>query len=631
MDFKTGISKALAAAILSTGLLWPKPGFAQMLPLSASEQLVCEDLDFCVDLMLRHAPDEFDYAVLAQEFKRMGPKGTERLLGYVGGNSDKAVKRAQLILSQPGWNFNPAQQRAVAKLWPVGDIERHADIMHKIGSPMMRNRAVETLIDDDPNIRTASRAILTSVDLKSKFRLPPQAFGTLVRALVDDPTPEIITLIGTFPASQSGPILRRTLLSGDAKSVMAAYEALYEFDAKAAFMSLTDALKKIENPDQAFAISVMLRERHLGRDDGFYLKFASDLAIDDSFPMLARMVGVDAIMGQGERNPVSLPDDPKAAQAFAFTVKQMGVDFDAYSQELQTKTGKQTAKYLTLIWPQLVPPFDEAKAQYAQLAGRLNDPAMLGILQEALRDKTDWRVTREAVMALGRRKDKASIPAITKISQTHPIRHVRVAAGAALEWMQTDTLNLKKWETRLAQRQDYCKVNSTNFREDAEQMPYFDNGKFATGAPAIRTRLVSAAPSKRGWLAGYDSGLLYYDNQSGQSKVLLDRSVLAVVPTLKPKLGSQASTFWAVTHSKNSKGSSQLYRIDMTQQPPRIARHAQLPDVIAAIYAAGDHTLQIGFGETLKNHPPLRLLPNGGIISGCVKPKSTGAMNALPN
>ncbi len=638
MKFGTAINRYIAAFLVTAVIGFPAlaQGRFQPKPLTQTERRVCQDLDFCVDLLLRHGPDEFDYQVLAAEFQRMGPAGANKLLKYAAGKSETNTTRAQLILSQPGWRFTPQEQRKIAALWPSGDIGVQADMMRRIGSPMMRNSVVATLLHEDPKIRETSRDILTGMNLHTDFALPSTAFNTLVRALVSDPTPEIITLIGTFPDPQSGPILRRTLLSGDPNSVMAAYDSLYKSDPKNAFGALMSALEKLETPDQALAISAMLQARHQNRQDGFYMKFARDLAGDAAQPKLVRMVGLDALMSQSSKPIVALPDTEATQAAYAYTLQQPKIALDKYAYEFQAKTGRQSAPYLELIWKKLKPG-DEARYVFTKVAGQIGGTQSAAILQEALTDQVDWRVTQAAILGL---KDEMTGPqksAIEKLAKSHPIRQVRVAANAAVDAGKSGEINLAKWEKSLAPKSQYCQVKPTDFASLADQMPYFEDGRIAARNGELkavaRKWLSTAVAVKDGWLAGYRNGetggLLFYDYATEGHKRFLDGPITAIVPTRKVKLGTTPDAVWIVAETERS---GRLYRLNLTHHSaPQLRLHAQLPGPPASIHLAPDNSVQIGFGPAPVNHPPLRLLPGGGIIDGCTKPAPLPSNGALPN
>ncbi|WP_418152343.1 HEAT repeat domain-containing protein [Litorimonas sp. RW-G-Af-16] len=496
--------EALMAIVVMCGAMTATHAVAAPFqPLTKSEIRVCEDLDFCVDLMLRHDPNEFDYSVLAQEFQRLGPWATARLLSLVKGNRESAAQRAQIILSQRGWRFTPAEQGQIARLWPTTNPTQHAAIMANIPSPMMRNRLIETLGDKDAQVRNLSRDTLAEIVRRptKEFPLPPQAYATLARALLDKPTPTLVDLMAQYPDDKSRPILERVLLSGDSLSVAQSYAALYAQNPKVSFEILLGTLPKLETPEQALALSAMLRARHKDRADGFYLKFARDIAADADLPMLARMVGVDAVMADLSDKPVLL--NAAARPAFEFTIAQADVNLRDYARNFRAKTGDNAAHYMSLIWAKIDPTQDPVKERYVTLAGEIAGPDTTLILRDALRDKSDWRVTRAAALALGKRQDKASIAPLSAMSKTHPIVDVRAAALAALGGIKSGKIDFSSTYKASLAASTFCDVDGQDFKQAAQQMPFFDTAIVIFPPRLFETSrglLSAAAPSEK-WLA----------------------------------------------------------------------------------------------------------------------------------
>ena len=121
----------------------------------------------------------------------------------------------------------------------------------------------------------------------------------------------MITLLTSAPIKTNRPTFIHVLRSGNAPSVIAAYEGLYAQDPKTAFESLLGTLGELKDNEgqAALAIAALLRHRHKSRTDGFYLNFAANIANDPEMSAMGRLAGFDAVMGSSAA-PVQLPNTP---------------------------------------------------------------------------------------------------------------------------------------------------------------------------------------------------------------------------------------------------------------------------------------------------------------------------------
>ena len=212
-------------------------------PLTPAEMTVCKSVKHCVDIVERHAPDAYDYRVLHSEFLRFGGKGKAALLSMLSGKDEADMRRAQTLLAKGRFRFTPDEQRAIAALWPRGDLQTHAAVMRRSLSPLMRARMIDTLGHKDAEVRKISREIIAAtVAMKMDFPLKPSDYGKLARAALSEPTPKLVELLSTFDAAKTAPIFTRLLKSGDAPSTISAYQKLYEQNQKTAFETLLGTL-----------------------------------------------------------------------------------------------------------------------------------------------------------------------------------------------------------------------------------------------------------------------------------------------------------------------------------------------------------------------------------------------------
>ena len=142
---------------------------------------------------------------------------------------------------------------------------------------------IETLTHENQEVRRLSRDIIAAtVARKMNFPLRPEDFGRITKGLLDDPTPALVELLSNFDSAKTEPVFLRLLQSTDGPTLNTAYQKLYAQNQEKAFKALVATLYNLKDnqPEAALAISHTLRQRHMGREDGFYLKFAKDLTED---------------------------------------------------------------------------------------------------------------------------------------------------------------------------------------------------------------------------------------------------------------------------------------------------------------------------------------------------------------
>jgi len=616
-------------------------------PLTPSERTVCKSVKHCVDIVNRHAPDEYDYSVLHGEFLRFGEKGKAALLSLLSGKDKTDMRRAQSLLAKGRFRFTPDEQRAIAALWPRGDLDTHAAIMRQALSPLMRARMIDTLGHEDVRVRTISRDIITAtVAAKMDFPLRPADYGKLTRGVLSEPTPALVELLSIFDAEKTAPVFRRLLKSGDTSSTIAAYQKLYAQDQKAAFEYLVGTFYDLKETDAkvAFALAAMLRERHKSREDGFYLKFAKDIAQDPKMNAMGRLAGFDTVMRSNDDAP--LFDKPVMS-----VLKTALANMDSpapYLRNVPRQAKDNPDPWFAVFWQDFKPKASDDKLNFIRLVGGFETDGAKVILREALGDKRDWRIIQAAAIPLGRMRDKTAVPTLESLTR-HPIISVQVAALTALDGIRTGQMKGRPefWQMQLTARAGYCVAETRDFKDEAKALPFFALDELDFPASGDRRHYVNTITAmKNGFLVGFSAGakggdLRYYDNVSGESIGLKDRlipapdfapNITAIMPVNPPPLGQYTKSFWVVIEDGGVSEQARLYKLTETDRGFQGFLQAQLPrrNIAFSPQKNGDIFMSFYQKDQRKTdiNPPLLLSSNGAIRRACA-PKADTA-EALP-
>jgi hypothetical protein len=664
--------------------------------LTPAEKRVCKSLQHCLDIVETHNRQSFDYRVLSAEFANMGDKGRKALLKSLGGKNEDLSVRAAYLLNHNSFRFTPNEQRQIAAYWrediPAAKPNALKGVVLQLYSPLMRRAAVSTLAHPNKARRAASQELIQrgefifSMMSKGKnsgaFKADADLFVPLSRGVMQDPTPTLIDFISAYPAHQSGPILRRLFLSDDRRVTEAAYMALKEQDSNAAFRLLVGHIKSLKDNDipRAQNIGYLIATLNETRTDTFYTDFSSQLLADKELSLAGRFVGLDALLKQfgsrTEKDEITpLPQTLEQAAEWRTILRQVLLRPanlpSVYFSDLDEKLGKQFKDTAPLFWnalqntsaPERVAFLDNFQSQDLS-------PNILMILNDALNDVTNWEVSAMAARILGQNGAVTTAPKLNFLAETHPIYATQVNAKAALDSLQGQNFDTRKfyWAQALLEKTPHCSVSPHDFRDEAKQLPFFDETKMAYGYSTMRRALTSAIPTDSGWLAGYDygefsGGLIAYDNISGEGNLIYGLkdvdpdiqndyytpNVIAIAPKNNVPLGQTSNEFWVITGlSHLIMNEAQILSVTKTGAKFEIKYHAKLPRVPSVIQKLNDGSLALEFGDKpdlkrvakdkneraklhtlLSYNPPLRIMPSGRILRHC-SPASSSDLKALP-
>ena len=324
----------------------------------------------------------------------------------------------------------------------------------------------------------------------------------------------------------------------------------------------------------------MLRERHKAREDGFYLKFAKDIAQDNEMNTMGRLAGFDAIMRSGSEAP--LFDKPKAVISVLKTALDNMDNPALYMRNFPRQAKNNPDPWLAVFWDKFQPSASNDKLDFLRLVGGFETGAAKAILREALGDKRDWRIIQAAALPLGRMRDKDAAPALEGL-RGHPVMAVQVAALTALDGIKTGDMKGRPdyWWRHLAAEAGYCSAKPKDFKAEAKGLPFFDLDGLDFPASGERRKYISTiSATQNGFLAGFSGGakggdLRYFDNASGESTGLktylisapdFNPNITAIIPVRPVPLGQYAKEFWIVAEDRGLSGQARLYKLSQTAQ-----------------------------------------------------------------
>jgi len=644
---------------MALSLVWSLPALAASQnanKITRAEIKICKSVKHCVDITNRHGPDAFDYALLQSEFLRFGDKGQSALFKMISGENEIVLRRAQNILARGGPKLNTTLQNQVADIWPRGDIHAHAKIMRANLSPLIQSRVIDTLNHKDEKIRDVSRDILKA----AKHPLNDADFSKVSKAAITEPTPALISLLSGERHEKAMPVLTRILRSGDAPSVIASYESLFAQDPKTAFQTLVGILYDLKEDEgqAAFALAALLRHRHKNRTDGFYLKFAKDIAEDSKMGAMGRVAGFDAVMRSSNNADIILANSPIMIDNLGLALETLKSPPRTYVSNYPLHAETKRADWAKVIWKTLKSdPYkdpDIAEAFFNSL-GQIPPAEVQNIVSDALNDQRDYGMIKLGLITAVAQTDKSRLGQLKKLTQ-HPITNIRSYArlGIAALSKGDRAISDKMAATQIKMANNSAKVCQSrpiNFKTDVKQLPFFDLENVAVQTKPYRTHVSSVMPTRKGWLVGYAAGewggdLQYYDNKTGRANPImyplgwseaahrLHQNITAILPIMPQRPGQYSSEFWAFITDGGFTNHSAVYRLSQHGEGFQLTRHAQLPSRRLNLSQETNGDIFISFydkdaDQNYSAHPPLILSKTGSLRRACNGP-ALDPLKALP-
>lgn len=612
-------------------------------PAPRDPNVVCEDLFHCAGIVERHAPDSFDYSVLAREFDRFDARAETLLLQQILGDDATQAGRALHVLARGRRLLSPAGQRQIVSLWrdiaaekTTHNVDDAAAVLTRHLSPMVRDAAIDTLGSRNRDVRAASQIMLTRFAVAKMDRpLRPQNLKLLTASLRDDPHPGVVATVARDPRPAVLPILTSVLSRGDSASARLAYQALYARDKEDAFRALVATLYglKDDNISGALALADVLRIRHKGRDDGFYMAFARDLATDAEMSVMGRLAGFDAVMQTADAPP--LPANALTLDSYrraSAHYGQKGAVPTSYFDGVARMASKTPDPWLEALARAVRPDDMGGQVTLTEVAGRFDTDLSRAVTRKALGSDVDFRHLIAGLYgAAAQSTDDAmrrDVTARVRDLRHHPISAVAQAAMAVAPVLSRKTPRkaLSKVTLpplrRVNARTKMCAVRGDDFAAAAQPMPYFDGGILHSGRPALRGFLRTADRMRGGWLAGYssstDGALIAYQTRSGRARDIMPDTappahhrVHAIVPFSPPALGQTADGYWVVVGTPDD---AAIYRALYGGRQLDISLSVSLPSLPTAVRAGAVGEVIMAFDAS---QPPLSFSLDGGLSRHC--------------
>ena len=584
--------------------------------LTPQEYSVCDSLRACIDIVRRHDASEFDYAVLETQFRRFGPAGKTALFTVL--ESDAGQADIARMISALGPLTSQNRLRVQSK-WSQENAKLYLPLLLD-GHPTSRDLLLKSLGHPDAGVREqVRRALIRLPKAVERAPLPKALQDPLLSSLLTDPIAEAAPYLARLNVAGHEQQFVDLLGSGESAIVTAAYNALYRNNPAQAFNALLAEMERMDTSAQVRAIGQMLATRHKARSDGFYLKFSRDMSDDAKLSVPARASGLHSLLTVADG---PFPDlTPARAEAFSFLVK--GQPFTVQDHYLPYLKAVNADAAMTRIWEIVqtekwinrdrIAEFYIGHSLYEDIIGDL-------IKSDDVRS-----------VSAGLAKAKPVHARFVRAQINHPVKAISNAARQKLKLPVSKNSNRK------------CPIGAFDLADMRAQMPFFESGWMITDNKArvslSRADLITAHPSSRGWLAGYDlskprsrsihsgGSVLQYDNKSGAFEEIGDFvGPLAILPGQPVKLGQTAERFWVVDSWGAGASDVSAYTLDLRGAKPRTTHIGVLPKTAQNFAVAPNGDLVILFAGNGQN--PIRLSKTGQMSLVCPAPRSSNAPRA---
>ena len=569
----------------------------------ADNYRACESLRHCVNILERHGPDQFDYQVLAGDFARFGPKGTDRLIKMIGSNKPEQAQNAVDMLSALRPNLHPHQVDQLINVWP-------------------RDRSRSALLSLIENVQTPRANSEFRAGLMSgESRVVATAFNALARQNRDN-------------------------------AIRALQDAVF-------------ALEN-HQIDEALALSdliVVLDEKDQGDT---FRKYAFGLAQDEQIRPIANAVGLNAAVNVATLKKTltakllqtSVEDWKRATESETVSevpiskgpvLLSIPIDLLAHSGAVRRgysilfENDRVDSEKFTVFADQMVKSNPE---KWVPLRDKLHnenpasDPSAFidtvstkvpqyarPILFNHLENRSDFRSLKSAILGAAQVDPSGYQSLIAKVSRTHPVSQVRVLPQYIRQAeLIGDKARQKELMALLIDKENRssakCEITQIDIRQRINEVPYFDWTKLKKRSQYIQPRAISSAwPRLDGWVMGFGAnevggGLLFLSHDMSRQNLVLAENVSAIIP-FRPASGQlYPDEYWVVTRSLQPSYKN-IYRVSFSGGNPLTKFVARAPAQAELFGLNQMGALELSYGLDADAHPPLRISPDGTLSRAC--------------
>ena len=561
MGFFRFILPALLALILA------QSAAAQRAP----SERICKNLSQCVDILSRHTPDEFDYAVLADEFRRFGPKGTDRVIGIMGRKDESIQRNAALLLHSACPQLTAVQADRLVRSWP-------------------RSVPVGSLIDmvgdvQSPSVTSLLRTALFSGD----FQTIEKAYAALERR-----NPRIAL-----------------------KNLQDVVFAL-----------------KDEQLDEALALSQLIDQLDEKHGGATFKTYAYGLAQDDRIAPMSNLVGLNAAieMATSRQDLAVFSSSARAMAAFETLVKRFNGGHTDYWELLPDLSQSNPQPWIELGQKIINTNPELGLGPILQTAKQAGPGPLEWVLEQFLNPQTTPSSLYIAMVFADDLNAQKYDKKIGSISRNHPYSKIRILPELLRDQqvnlnpagIVVADRNVRQKISQENRKHSKCQVELFDVTERVNEVPFFDWSKVKDREQYAHNRFVSTAwPRLDGWLIGFDKGewsgglLFISHNMDRQEWIIKDQSLVALVPYDSVPGKLYADRYWVITEQNAFFEDRSIFILNVSSSGIDLNFVSHVPESAEQFGRMPDNSLIVYYGTNPESHPPLRLSPDGVLTRAC--------------
>lgn len=525
---------------------------------ATAQSSVCKNLNHCVDILERHAPDEFDYAVLAEEFSRFGLKANDRLVRMLGSEDKVDQSNAIAIIAQKPTGFTPAQLDQILRSWPIG---RNQSALMRVGQSAPPDQRV---------------AIAKKIMMSGDSVLTHTAFDAL-RELEERLA--VQTLEQTIFALQDG------------------------------------------QRDQAIALSkVIISIAETDPSDRFQ-RLALGLASDPNISPMANLAGISASQSVAPKALIELLQNPVAERAMKQYLTSYADAANTGLAGMEDMIRSNPEMWLPEFEALFRTNAELIPTSLLHAVSLLPRPMAEPTIDRFLASERDF-FDRGAAILAGMRvnpgKYRMQAQMMAERDPVESVRHVakQGLSNSDINWKLTFSLfGALDYQRSLVSN---CPIDWGRFDARLDQVPFYDLPEGPRRLWANRQNMTSAWPLIGRWIIGFNSGeigggLATYDFETNGLDFILKTNVQAIVPFLKRGNELYPNQYWIVTGPDYFFSSGSVHKLDVNESSLDLSYSSRLPSIPIGIAANADQSLTIGFTD----HPALKMSADGQLTRAC--------------